>query len=57
MGTRFYDNQWRFCPTHVTWHCYEMPKSENECKICFRLAGIARQLLLGGFEGKAITDI
>ena len=42
----------KFCFMEVTRGPYEMSKTENECKISFRLAGTARQLLLEGTRGK-----
>ena len=43
-----YDAQLIFCISHPTWGDNQVSKPKNQCKICFRFAGIARQLLLEG---------
>ena len=42
MRLRINDSQYNFRLMEVTWVHYEMSKTENECKISFRLAGTAR---------------
>ena len=48
MLLTFYDNQYHLCLAQVTCSNNKVSKIENQCKICFRSPGIARQLLLEG---------